>query len=150
MFTHIQVNDKAICSAALQQCHLPMFSLTYILALCYYWQAWQLKKQPRCSKCKRIPVRSWRAPRQQHINNHQGPVTLTLVHVFCQEGAAAQLSKSSGVSLSWPLGANTYRETLSLPGRSYARNSAPCLHIRTKLYNIDKNRQWKLWNCAIL
>lgn len=149
MFTHIQVNDKTICSAALQQCHLPMFSLTYIFALRYYWQAWQLKKQPRCSKCKRTPVGRWRAPRQQHNRNHQGPVTLTLLHVFCQEGAAAQLSKSSGVSLSWPFGTNTERPC-SLPGRYYARNNTPCLHVRTKLYNINKNRQWKLWNCAIL
>lgn len=142
------MNDSTIHSAALQRCHLPMFSSRISLPYIIHWQACSWKNSLGAAN---VREHLWKAKGLQHSNimtNIQTSVTLTLFHFLCQAVAGAQLRKSLDVSLSWPLGANTREVFLFSPYYYWAfyKNNAPCLHVRIQKDNTDKNKQWKLWN----
>lgn len=123
--------------------------LTYIFALCYYWQAWQLMKHPRCSKCKRTSVRSWRAPTQQHHGNHSR-ICYTHSSAFLlprrSRSTIKQIFRGGFIMATW---SQHMQRDLVLSLLDIVKVST-CLHVRVQLYNTDKNKQWKLWNFATL
>lgn len=139
--THIQVKDGTMCSAALQQSHLPMLCSRISLSYIIHWQARSRRKSRGATKARE---RIWEAEGLQHKGTMaavQRSVTLTLLHFFCQ--AAAQLSKSLDLSLSWPLRDNT-KCSCSLPTKyhwAFYKNSTSCLHIRIQWDNIDRNNE---------
>lgn len=142
------MNDNTIHLAALQRCHLPMFSSHISLPYIIRSQARSWKNNLGAAN---VIEPLWKAEGIQHSNimtNIQISVTLPLSHFLCQVVARAQLSKSLDVSLSWPLGANTHKVFLFSPYYywTFYKTNAPCLHVRIQKDNTDKNKQWKLWN----
>ena len=154
MFVHIQVNDSTIHSAALQQCHLPIFSSHISLSHIIHWQACSWRNKPRCSKCKRTSLRSWRATTQLHHGSrskicytHSSAFLLpsrsrsTIKQIFGCVLVIATWSQHTQSVLILPLLLIT---ELSTPQKK--KKNAPCLQVRIQCNDIDKNKQWKFWN----
>lgn len=119
--------------------------LTYIFALYYSLTSMQLKKQSRCSKCKRTSLR--RATTQQHHTSCSN-ICYTRSSVFflpsSSRSTIKQIFQYVIVMSTWSQHAQNVVLVVLL---SIAEPfNAPCLHIRIQWDNIDKNRQWTLWN----